>query len=62
MCESCSSSDFLSCKTFGVWFYLIIAGFILLISVIIAGIMFKIRKNRKMSETLLSEPLIDDTK
>jgi hypothetical protein len=62
MCNSCNSSLFLSCETFGVWFYVIIAGIVLITAGIIAGIVFKIRKDRKIRGTELSEPLTDDSK
>jgi heme/copper-type cytochrome/quinol oxidase subunit 2 len=61
MCDICSSSGFLSCETFGVWFYVIIGGIVLIVAGIVAGIVFKIRKNRKI-EMDLSEPLTNDSR
>jgi hypothetical protein len=58
MCENCSNSSFLSCETFGVWFYVLIEAIVL----IVCWHGVKIKKNRNIRGMELSEPLTDDTK
>jgi hypothetical protein len=61
MCDSCNSSEFLSCETFGVWFYVIIGGLVLIIAGIIAGVVLKMRKDRNRRGMNQSEPLTNDS-
>jgi hypothetical protein len=62
MCGKCDSFGFLSCSSFGVWFYVILAGLILVVAGIVMLIVLKIRKNRKEPDIGLSEPLTGDSK
>jgi hypothetical protein len=60
MCDSCDSSAFLSCSTFGVCFYVIIGALVLVAVVIHTLIILKMRRNREAREMDFSGPLTGD--
>lgn len=66
MCSKCSSGGALSCDEFGVWFYLIVIGSILIVAGGVLFAVFKMKKRQKQDsmfteeKTKMSEPFVSE--